>query len=311
MDYELAKSRLRSAWSMGRMPHALLLSDASGAECSLWSFAAMLLLCDGNGDGVVKPCGVCAACRQLEAGNHADFSLLYDEKAVKIDRVREMMESLSARPLSGRRVIALRRADMMTPQAQNALLKSIEEPFANTFFILTARGAMLPTLRSRVMELRCGSVGGGEVAQALLSGGTAAEEAKLFARVAQGDLERARALALDGGREREAALALAMKVAKGEVFTLDKSLSLDKALDVWETFFRDSLAVGYLGEECAINADKLDAVRFCANNFTIALRQGIMDTIYKAKRRLKSNANQQMTLDFMAAEIGGLSENRG
>ncbi len=270
MPYDIAKSRLNYAVRTGRAPHALLLTDASGAECGLWAYAAKLVLCeDGDYGG---PCGVCVSCRRFEAGNHADFILVEDEKGVKIDRIRALEAELASKPLSGRRAVVIRRADTMTREAQNALLKSVEEPVGHTFFIVTAQGAMLPTLRSRLMELRCA---GGEAQSAARDADALSDWAKRGARM-----------------------------GKGEPVQLEKGEKLEPILDVWEELFRAALLTRYRSKTVQIEPQIAKIALDCAKNFTIPELLGIMETIYQAKRRLKSNANPALTLDFMAARIG-------
>lgn len=266
MTYDVAKARLKHAATTGRMPHALLLTDASGAECGLWAFAAKLLLCESPAKDA--PCA-CIACRRFEAGNQADFILVEDEKGIKIDRIRLLETELAPRPLSGRRAVVIRRADIMTREAQNALLKSIEEPLGHTSFIITAKGAMLPTLRSRLMELRCA----GEAEPAAFEGDIA---------------ECARR---------------GLRMGRGELVPLEKGEKLDQLLDIWEAIFRGALLVKHGSSETPHPA-LLKIIADTAKNFTTARLLGIMETIYQAKRRLQSNANPLLTLDFMAARLG-------
>ncbi len=297
MPYDLAKSRLNYAVRTGRAPHAILLTDSSGAECGLWAYAAKLILCedgrfiphtghenlfevnrpynhvnsaqDGDYSG---PCGACPACRRFEAGNHADFILVEDEKGIKIDRIRALEGELASKPLSGRRAVVIRRADLMTREAQNALLKSVEEPLGHTFFIVTAQGAMLPTLRSRLMELRCA---GDEAPGAMRDGDTLADWAKR-----------------------------GMRMGRGEPVSLEKGEKLDQLLDAWEELYRAALMARFRLETGQIDPALMKIARDCSKNFTIPKLLGIMEAIHQAKRRLKGNANPTLTLDFMAARIG-------
>ncbi len=290
MPYALAKSRLNYAVRTNKAPHAILLTDSSGAECGLWAYAAKLLLCEGpvgandggrfmnrpynSGDlgEYAGPCGVCPACVRFEAGNHADFILVEDEKGIKIDRIRALEGELAARPLSGRRAVVIRRADLMTREAQNALLKSVEEPLGHTFFIVTAMGSMLPTLRSRLMELRCGDTGASPFVH---------DSEALSDWIRRG-----------------------VQIGKGEAVTLEKGEKLEPLLLAWEELFRAALLINYNQNIGEIDPVFAKNARDCAKNFTIPRLLCIMEAIYQAKRRLKSNANPALTLDFMAARIG-------
>lgn len=144
-------------YSKGQAPHSLLLCGPYGVgKRNLAQILAMSLVCQS----LEKPCGQCIACRRMIHGNHGNLislSLTDKERTIKVDAVRSIINQLSAYPPEeGRRVVLLFDMDAFTPQAQNALLKAVEEPDASTFFILTAvsEQAVLPTIRSRCRLLR-------------------------------------------------------------------------------------------------------------------------------------------------------------
>ena len=123
----------------GRLSHATLFSGESGIGKK--TFARLLaqgLLCSGNGD---KPCGECRDCRRFLARTHPDALFpapLAKEKTIRIDALREMIDALSRHSLEGgKRVILIENAERMTPQAQNCLLKTLEEADEGTYFLLT------------------------------------------------------------------------------------------------------------------------------------------------------------------------------
>jgi DNA polymerase-3 subunit delta' len=117
-------------------------------------------------------CGACRSCDRIERGVHVDvLTLEPDERAsIKIDVVRDALDRTGFRPFEGkRRVVIIRDADALEVQAQNALLKALEEPPPGTVFILTTSmpGALLPTVRSRCMQMRFARLTEGEVAAVL------------------------------------------------------------------------------------------------------------------------------------------------
>ena len=121
----------------------------------------------------IDACGQCRACDRIARGVHVDvIAMEPDERAsIKIDVVRDVLGRTAFRPFEGkRRLVLIREADTLEPQAQNALLKSLEEPPPGTMFILTTAvpGALLPTVRSRCMRLRFGRLTSAEVAAALV-----------------------------------------------------------------------------------------------------------------------------------------------
>ena len=104
-------------------------------------------------------CGQCRACKKVSTHNFLDIAYIGpDGQHIKIGAIRSLNEFLVKRPQEGdHRAIVISRAELMTPQAQNCLLKPLEEPPAQTVFILLARslGGMLPTVvsRCRVVKL--------------------------------------------------------------------------------------------------------------------------------------------------------------
>jgi DNA polymerase-3 subunit delta' len=126
-----------------------------------------------GGDLAIDACGKCRSCDRTSRNVHVDVLMLEpdDRASIKIDIVREVLAKVSYRPFEGRRrLVLIREADTLEPAAQNALLKSLEEPPPGTMFILTTAvpGALLPTVRSRCMRLRFGPLTTAEVAAGLV-----------------------------------------------------------------------------------------------------------------------------------------------
>jgi len=154
-----ARARLAGALAGGRMPHALLLHGADGLGKE--RFAATLaaaLLC-GRPAPDLAPCGECADCMLSRAGSHPDLHWLRrpeDRKSIGVDAVRDACEQLGMTSLrGGYRVAIVVPADLMTVSAQNAFLKTLEEPAPRTLLVLvTARPSRLAaTLRSRCQRI--------------------------------------------------------------------------------------------------------------------------------------------------------------
>jgi DNA polymerase-3 subunit delta' len=157
--HAIARVRLAAAIAGGRMPHALLLHGAEGLGKE--RFAATLaagLLCIRPG-AELTPCGSCADCSLSRAGSHPDLHWLRrpeDRKSIGVDAVRDACEQLGMTSLrGGYRVAVVAPADLMTSNAQNAFLKTLEEPAPRTLLILvTARPSRLAaTLRSRCQRI--------------------------------------------------------------------------------------------------------------------------------------------------------------
>jgi DNA polymerase III subunit delta' len=154
-----ACSQLGNMRQRGRLPHALVITGSEGlGKRNLADWLAGILLCESSPDGV-SACGKCRSCGWFDNGSHPDYLLLQPEeagKALKVDQVRALGASLSMTSHSGGYKIAIvQPADAMNINAANSLLKTLEEPTANTLLILlTAIPGRLPaTIRSRCQRI--------------------------------------------------------------------------------------------------------------------------------------------------------------
>lgn len=149
-------THLTSAISEGKVSHAYLISgdEGSGKMMIAERFAAALQ-CTGLG---TRPCGSCIACMQSESHNHPDIVYVtHDRSMIRVDDIRsQVIADIAIKPYSGQyKIYIIDDADKMNEQAQNALLKTLEEPPAYAVIILLAinTGAFLPTILSRCVQL--------------------------------------------------------------------------------------------------------------------------------------------------------------
>lgn len=172
-------------------------------------------LCAGGGAEGGAACGTCGACGRFERGVHADFHELLPGKGratVGVEAVEALQGALSLRPVEGRAAAALvPSAERLTPQAQNALLKTLEEPPPRTALVLTAAAprGLLPTVRSRCATLRLPPVAAVEVRAAARAAGAGAEDAATLAVAAAGDPEALEPASREGAAAAAAVLARA------------------------------------------------------------------------------------------------------
>ena len=154
----------------------------------------------GSGFGVqgsgLDACGTCAACTRIARGVHPDVLVVSpnDNGNIRIESVRDAIDRAQYRPFEGRRrVVIIDDADALMPQAQNALLKTLEEPTPSSVFILiSARPDMLlPTVLSRCPQLRFRPLSADDIATALMARGHNETEARAVAAVADGSLGQA------------------------------------------------------------------------------------------------------------------------
>ncbi|MDU8924591.1 DNA polymerase III subunit delta' [Pasteurellaceae bacterium LIM206] len=144
--------KITAAFSQGHGHHALLFKTDSGVGAErLIHAVALFLLCRSEGG---KPCGTCHHCRLFLAGSHPDFHLLapIENKDIGIDQVREVNEKVGQHAQqNGNKVVYVQGAERLTENAANALLKTLEEPRPNTYFLLRAdlSAPLMATIYSR------------------------------------------------------------------------------------------------------------------------------------------------------------------
>lgn len=161
---------LRSAWAADRLPHGLIFIGPEGVGKATTAGAlAGLFLCERPETG--EACGSCESCRAVGGGVHPDYHIITKELArlhdksgaskatqLSIHVIRQELAAVAARKtVMGRgKVFVIEQAELMTPAAQNALLKTLEEPAGRTLIILltTSGGDLLPTVRSRCQMVR-------------------------------------------------------------------------------------------------------------------------------------------------------------
>lgn len=200
VDGIAAAERLAAQLSAGQIAHAWLLTGPGGSGKRSVAFAlAAALVCE-RGPGVA--CGECSACTRALRNRHPDVHHIEPEGAIiPVDVVREAVIPEAARsPFEASyKVFVIEDADRMNDAAQNALLKTLEEPQPDTVFVLVSdhEEEVLETIRSRCRIVRLDPVPLDRVAELLVAAGAEPDEARRAATLAEGDVGRARLLAFD------------------------------------------------------------------------------------------------------------------
>jgi DNA polymerase-3 subunit delta' len=302
--------RLRAKLHSGRFPHGLIFSGPQGVgkhTCALMIAKALNCTQTTRGDY----CGACSSCRRIDSGTHPDvMTISVEEEAsqIKIAQVRQILGMLELKPLEGpSNVFIIDPADLLNPEASNALLKGLEEPPENSFFILVTVNVreLLLTVRSRCQVYNFTPLTLEEIRQHGVSD-------ELVVRWSQGSIGRS--LSLDVTRlqkERQFVLDfLEMAVSAGEdqfqdLLALSADLGrakqdFDDRITILSVLIADVL---YLKENIpgkVINIDVADRLAkiACAVSGDRLIRMseflGFMES------SVKSNVNRQMLTDVLA-----------
>ncbi len=194
--HQAVLARLTALLERDRLAHALLFTGPAGIGKVLAArvFAAQVF-CTSSGP---VPCGECHGCRQVAAGTHPDLVIvapIAGKKEIGVDVVRRLKHTIQLHAVSGRRKVAIiDEADRLSIAAQNALLKTLEEPPPGSVIILVTAspGALLPTVRSRCQRIVFRPLDQDAVAAVLQdSGGLDVEQARALAAHADGSPGRA------------------------------------------------------------------------------------------------------------------------
>lgn len=145
--------------------------EGIGKKLFAMNFAKMLLCLSDN-----KPCNNCKSCISFDGGNHTDFMLINaeDGKSIKIEQIRVMQEKIVEKPiLSARKVYIINDAELMTKEAQNCLLKTLEEPpeYVIIILIVSNESKLLNTVKSRCVKIEFSKLSNEEINNYLLEHG--------------------------------------------------------------------------------------------------------------------------------------------
>jgi DNA polymerase III subunit delta' len=228
---------LARAVARGTLPPSLLFAGPDGVGKRLTALAlAQALNCEhpisADVDAGYDACAACRQCGRIARGVHADVLVVQpgETGAIKIEQIRDVVDRAGYRPFEGRRrVVIVDGADALGLPAQDAILKTLEEPpSASVFVLITDRpDVLLPTVRSRCQRLRFGPLAPGDVAALLMRDhGVSAAEAHAAAAASGGSIGRAIENAGDRATE---ARDVAARLLQGAAATTDPRRRLDGA----------------------------------------------------------------------------------
>ena len=334
--HEKTIAHLRSAIVLDQVSHAYLISGDEGmGKKTLARAFAQTLQCENLQMEVqemgrpaahaapddaswkrIDACGLCGSCKQTVSGNQPDI-LTWSHEKVKlfsVDDARKLAEDIQIRPFSGRyKIYIVPDAQMMNVQAQNALLKTLEEPpeYAVLILLTTSTDAMLETIRSRCVLLDLKPVEDAKVRQYLMEQCEIPDyEADICVAFAQGNIGKAVSLA--GSEDFRETMDRAVRILthirdwemeeiSAEVKALvPYKLRIDDLLDLFAVWYRDVLFFKATRQiDGIIFREQTSAVRKAARESSYEGVQMILDAIRKAKDRLRANVNFELTIELL------------
>ncbi|MBC7420170.1 MAG: AAA family ATPase [Bdellovibrio sp.] len=292
----------------GRWPHALLFAGPSGTGKRKIALAfAQILVCDNaDRDPQGLACGVCGPCLRVQ--KEQSESLLFlkpDEKAarpaIKVEAVRELLDSLSLASLGKARIVIVDNAQIMNPQASNALLKTLEEPFENVYFILICEdlGQLLPTIRSRVQVVKFSALSFEEI-QIVKPG-----KPDWAYRSSRGQIDRLELLASpEGTQKREEALTLFEQFCADEEFLMASEWRASIKDRTWAQFnvtcwlqiIRDLVILKTQANKFILNTDQIERLK---KLFQIQSKKllWLADQLVFAERDIQGNSDPVLVFE--------------
>ncbi|MBI4821621.1 MAG: DNA polymerase III subunit delta' [Deltaproteobacteria bacterium] len=317
-----AAERLAASVTSGRLHHALLFAgpDGVGKFQAARSLSARLM-CKKAKDA--RACGTCSNCRRAKASSLSDVLVLDPEgDAIKVDDVREVTRLLHLAPLEGpHKVLIIRDADRMNPQAQNALLKTLEEPPGGARIILTSASpdSLLVTVLSRCQRVTFAPVPNAEIARILVERRELDEEsAKLLAALSKGSVGRALAADLDALRAvRDRAVELDQSLEPGRpggtalaLLTAESLPEDDFAgfLDLLGVWIRDQIFLRLGGDEAEVaNSDRLSDLYDLVDSRTLTelLRRARSLDLTRRESTSPYNPNRRIVAEQLCLALAG------
>lgn len=311
---------LQQRRAKGRLAHALMFIGPAGIGKHQLAerFAQSLLCAQPHADG--QPCGQCHACSLYAAGTHPDLFRLSpeeDSKNIRIDQIRALIERISLSSHYGRhKVVILNPADAMNIAAANALLKTLEEPPADTILLLiTDRPSFLPaTIRSRCQTLRLALPARDEAQAWLATQLGNPEEAAVLLALAGGAPLAAQDLAEEQLTRRQEMLNDWQQLARGEADPVKLAADWVKpGLRLPITWIygwvADMIRLRNGGENQLTNQDAKAALQNLAEELDLTRLYGLLDRVMETIKLANSQVNPQTLMEGILLYWSNLPRN--
>lgn len=316
---EQLKEHLQNAIAMNKVSHAYIINGerSSGKEFVAKVFAAALQ-CERGG---TEPCGECHSCIQAKSGNQPDIIFVSHDKpnSIGVEDIRAQINNdIGIKPYSSpRKVYIMNEGEKMTVQAQNALLKTLEEPpeYA-VILILTANvDSLLPTILSRCVVLNMKPVPDHKVKKYLMEELEIPDyKANICVAFARGNIGKAKMLASSEEFEKvkEEAVTLVKYINDMDISEVVKAIKkiseyqfdVTDYLDILSVWYRDALLFKATKDaNSLIFKNELQYIRKVADRSTYEGIETIVKALQQAKRRLEANVNFDLTMELLLLTI--------
>lgn len=315
------KQHLQNAISMNKISHAYIINGEkdSGKMMLAEAFAAALL-CEKGGN---EACMECHSCRQAAGRNNPDIIYVTHEKpgVISVDDIRRQInDSVVIKPYAAtRKIYIVDEAEKMNPQAQNALLKTIEEPPAYAVILLLTTNAkgFLPTILSRCITLNMQPASDAVIQKLLMERYHVVDyQADMCVAFAQGNVGKAIRLASseEFAEMKTSVLRLVQELpemdlggvnqAVGEMETLKPQI--DEYFDLLTLWYRDVLLYKSAGNQVPlVFGDELFRLKKQAESLSYARIEHILTEISASRDRLRANVNFELVMELLLLTMKG------
>jgi DNA polymerase-3 subunit delta' len=315
IGHEKIKEHLQKAIESDHVSHAYILTGETGmGRKSLANAFSMTLLCE---KGKSDPCMECHACKQVMTNNHPDLIFVTHEKpgSIGVDDIRKQInDTIMIRPYSSYyKIYIVDEAEKMTVQAQNALLKTIEEPpsYAIIMLLTTNQEAFLPTILSRCVQLKLKPQTDAVVKSYLMGSlGIKESRADIYAAFARGNLGRA--IHLASSEEFQLLYSELLHMLKHlkemDIMELlfyikkmkDENLDIYDCLDFMQLWYRDILMYKVTQDiNLLIFREEFNTMKEMSTSSAYDGIETILKSIDKARIRLDANVNMELAMELM------------
>ncbi len=310
---------MKHSLESGKVSHAyLFVGEAGSGKKLLARTFAMALQCQKGG---TEPCMECDSCKRAESRTHPDIIMVYHEKpnTISVQDVRtQIVSDVAIKPYYGKyKIYIIPDAEKMTPQAQNALLKTIEEPPDYAVFMILTRQeeAILPTILSRCIRLDVKPVSDEQVREHLMQHLNVVDyQADIDVSLAQGNIGKAQRAAQSAEFAEMTQQALyilknAQNMEVHELVDLIKELTAQKDqiedyLDIFRLWFRDVVMFKATAEiDHLVFKNEINEIRNQASKISYEGLERILDAIDKAVVRLHANVNFDLVMELLFLTI--------